>query len=93
MTTLHDWEFSGTGPAVADIAWCEWIVRMHHPTSVASLTAFVDAYGEHPPFAERQRVMVERCRWLEAFSRRRDPHGDSVRVWRQRTRATATWTA
>lgn len=93
VTALLDWEFSGIGPAIGDIAWCEWIVRMHHPTSVASLTAFFDAYGEHPPFVERHRVMVERCQWLETFSRRRHPHGDGARLWQQRTRVTAAWTA
>ena len=65
---------------------------MHHPMSVGPLTAFFDAYGEHPPWDERQRVMVARCSWLEAFTRRWDPHGEGVREWQERARVTAAWT-
>jgi hypothetical protein len=93
VTALLDWEFSGIGPAVGDVAWCEWIVRTHHPGSVGSLTAFFDAYGEQPPWEERQRVMVERCCDLEAFARRWDPDGEGARVWQERARVTAAWTA
>ncbi len=93
ITALLDWEFSGIGPAIGDLAWCEWIVRTHHPASVESLTAFFDAYGKHPPWDERQRVMVERCHQLEAFTRRWDPDGNAVRVWQERVRSTAAWTA
>jgi aminoglycoside phosphotransferase (APT) family kinase protein len=34
-----DWEFAHLGDPVEDLAWCEWIVRMHHPEHV-------DAPGE-----------------------------------------------
>jgi aminoglycoside phosphotransferase (APT) family kinase protein len=92
VTALLDWEFSGTGAAIGDLAWCEWIVRMHHPASVASLTAFFDAYGEPPPWEDRQSFMVERCLHLESFARRWDPDGEGVRVWQERARTTAAWT-
>jgi aminoglycoside phosphotransferase (APT) family kinase protein len=45
IVAIVDWKFSGVGQAITDIAWCEWIVRMHHPHSVAQLPAFFDAYG------------------------------------------------
>jgi aminoglycoside phosphotransferase (APT) family kinase protein len=91
VTALLDWEFSGIGAAIEDIAWCEWIVRMHHPDAVGALPAFFDAYRSTPPWELRKRVMLSRCRWLEAFCRRWDPHGDGVRQWQARAVATASW--
>jgi Ser/Thr protein kinase RdoA (MazF antagonist) len=91
VTALLDWEFCGVGPAIGDIAWCEWIVRMHHPNSTGSLTAFFDGYGERPTWDERRRAMVARCRSLEAFARRWDPEGDGVRAWQERARTTDAW--
>jgi aminoglycoside phosphotransferase (APT) family kinase protein len=40
VTALLDWEFSGIGEAIDDIAWCEWIVRVHHPDAVSAMPAF-----------------------------------------------------
>jgi aminoglycoside phosphotransferase (APT) family kinase protein len=48
VTALLDWELSGTGQAIADLAWCERIVRMHHPAAVDCLPAFFGAYGARP---------------------------------------------
>jgi hypothetical protein len=93
VTALLDWEFCDVAPAIGDIAWCEWIVRMHHPSSTRSLAAFFDAYGQQPRWDERQRAMVDRCHWLEAFAQRWDPGGGGALAWRQRARATAAWTA
>lgn len=92
VTALLDWEFSRVGPAIDDIAWCEWIVRMHHPHAVDSLAAFFDGYGERPEWEERQRAMVTRCRALETFTRRWNPEGAGVRAWSERAEIAATWT-
>lgn len=92
VTALLDWEFSGVGLAIEDVAWCEWIVRIHHPSAVESLAAFFDAYGQRPSWQQRQRAMIDRCLWLEAFAQRWDADGDGVRVWQQRARVTAAWT-
>jgi aminoglycoside phosphotransferase (APT) family kinase protein len=91
VTALLDWEFCGVGAAISDIAWCEWIVRMHHPTAKDSLFAFFEAYGERPSWKQRQLAMIDRCHWLEAFARRWVPDGAGVRQWRQRTSETAAW--
>ena len=32
-----DWELAHTDDPVADLAWCEWIIRMHHPGAVDQL--------------------------------------------------------
>lgn len=92
ITAVLDWEFSGVGTAIADVAWCEWIVRTHHPQAVASLASFFDAYGERPPWAERRAAMLERCVELTRFCERGDPAGAGVTLWRERSRVTAAWT-
>jgi aminoglycoside phosphotransferase len=91
VTALLDWEWSGVGEAVVDIAWCEWIVRMHHPAAVGELPAFFDTYGVRPPWPSRQQAMLDRCRWLEGLCRRANAE-DGVRLWQDRRRVTAGWT-
>ncbi len=90
-TAVLDWEFSGIGDPVTDIAWCEWIVRMHHPDVVNELPVFFDAYGSTPPWTLRKDTMIRRCRWLTDFTHRWDPHGDAVAAWRERTRTVEGW--
>ncbi|MFC6705201.1 phosphotransferase family protein [Flexivirga alba] len=91
VAAVLDWEFSGVGEAIMDIAWCEWIVRMHHPAAVAELSAFFAAYGAKPPWRLRQNAMARRCRWLEDFTNRWDPNGSAVALWQQRTRTVESW--
>ena len=91
VRAVLDWEFSRVGPAITDIAWCEWIVRMHHMNAVRKLSVFFDAYGTRPTWAERKAEMLRRCAWLEGFSRRWDPNGQGVATWQQRTKAVASW--
>lgn len=86
-----DWEFSTTGRAITDLAWCEWVIRMHHPEVIPDLIAFFDAYGSRPPWSVRHTEMIRRCRWLEDFTRRWDPTGPGVTVWQQRTRVVQGW--
>lgn len=31
ITAVLDWEWAHAGDPVEDLAWCEWILRMHHP--------------------------------------------------------------
>jgi tRNA A-37 threonylcarbamoyl transferase component Bud32 len=61
VRALVDWEWCHIGPAVEDLAWCEWIVRSHHPESARSVEVFYDAYGERPAWEIRHAVMVGRC--------------------------------
>lgn len=91
VAAVLDWEFSGAGPAITDIAWCEWIVRMHHPDAVAMLPAFFDAYGTRPTWKERQAEMLRRCGSLKSFAQRWDRAGPAVAVWQERATAVASW--
>ncbi|MFF0741647.1 phosphotransferase family protein [Streptomyces sp. NPDC004111] len=67
VTALLDWEWAHAGDPVEDLAWCEWIVRTHHPESVGALEEFFHAYGHRPDWETRHRAMVERCRELVDF--------------------------
>jgi hypothetical protein len=49
VTAVVDWEFAHYGEPVEDLAWCEWIVRMHHPVS-------------EPPCPASSRRTTDRCR-------------------------------
>jgi len=92
VTGIVDWEWAHAGTAVEDLAWCEWIVRMHHPDQVAALDGFFDGYGDRPAWADRQRAMTDRCRDMLALCQRWEPGGPAVARWRDRLRITASWT-
>jgi aminoglycoside phosphotransferase len=92
VTAVLDWEFAHLGDPVEDLAWCEWIVRMHHPEHVRSLGHFFTAYGGPvPAWPARRAAMLDRCAWLREFCHRRDPNGPGVRQWEERAEITAGW--
>ncbi|GAA2757165.1 phosphotransferase [Actinopolymorpha rutila] len=92
VTAVLDWEFAHLGSAVEDLAWCEWIVRTHHPDRTPLLGAFFGAYGgPMPDWPVRRAVMLARCHALEAFCTRWEPGGEGARQWARRAAATAAW--
>ncbi|NEE00021.1 phosphotransferase family protein [Phytoactinopolyspora halotolerans] len=91
VTAVLDWEWVHGGDAVEDAAWCEWIVRMHHPAHVDALDEFFQAYGTRPAWSRRQDAMVERCRELLQMCHRWDADGAGVQLWRQRLERTTAW--
>jgi Phosphotransferase enzyme family len=92
VLVVVDWERAHAGDLVEDLAWCEWIIRMHHPAHVSDLGAFFDAYGRCPAWPTRQRAMIAQCRALLAFCERWQPGGPSVHLWQQRLKITESWT-
>jgi tRNA A-37 threonylcarbamoyl transferase component Bud32 len=94
-TAVLDWEFAAIPRTddVVDLAWCEWIVRMHHPEHAGALDALFIHYGTRPPWRHRHRVMLDRCRELLDLAHRRDPDGPAERSWRRRIEITAGWRA
>jgi tRNA A-37 threonylcarbamoyl transferase component Bud32 len=93
VRAVLDWEFSTCGRVdpVADLAWCEWIVRMHHPSRTSAIPALYAAYGAEFPWHERQAAMVGRCEELIAFTHEWEPGGPGEAQWRARLGVTAGW--
>ncbi len=92
VTGLLDWEWAHAGDPVEDLAWCEWIMRTHHPGDTGSLGQLFAGYGDRPPWAARQQAMVARCRELLGFCQRWQRDADSVLVWERRVAAAGSWT-
>jgi hypothetical protein len=93
VTAVLDWEFSSSehGEPVADLAWCEWIVRMHHPTETAAIPLLYSAHGTSFPWRDRQAAMVGRCAELVEFTHEWEPDGPAEALWHERLRVTAAW--
>ena len=89
-TAVLDWEWSRRGAAVADLAWCEWIIRMHHPESVGALSALFAGYGSRPPWTQRQRAAADKCREMLALVRPAGATGADR--WRRFLALTESWT-
>jgi aminoglycoside phosphotransferase (APT) family kinase protein len=92
VAAVLDWEWAHAGNSVEDLAWCEWIVRMHHPGDVSLLGFFFDAYGGAiPRWPDRQQVMVGRCRFMLELCHRQEPGGPAETQWARRLAVTAAW--
>lgn len=92
ITAVLDWEWAHAGHPVEDIAWCEWIIRMHHPRVAGQLGVFFDAYGGAiPSWQARQAAMLGRCRSLLEHSHQRQPGGSGETQWAHRLAVTGTW--
>lgn len=90
VAAVLDWEWSGVDGPILDLAWCEWIVRMHHSDDMPALAGFFEAYGHTPSWPERQHAMIGHCRRLLDYSRPWNPEG--VAIWEQRLRTTEDFT-
>jgi aminoglycoside phosphotransferase len=91
ITAVLDWERAHVGARIEDVAWCEWIVRMHHPHNAGALNAFFDGYGYRPDWSARQQAMITQCQQLLDLCTRWQPGGDSARLWKQRLAITQSW--
>jgi Ser/Thr protein kinase RdoA (MazF antagonist) len=89
VSGLVDWEYAHRGDAVEDLAWAEWIVRMHHPVAIDALEALFAGYGARPPWSLRQAAMVVQC---ERFRERCEGDVDAVTKWRTHLETTERWT-
>lgn len=90
VVLLADWEWSTVGGLITDLAWAEFILRMHHPEHVGCLRALFDGYGERPPWAQRQAAMADRAASLEAWVRSWKG-AEAASSWNYRSRCIAQW--
>ena len=92
ISAILDWEWAHPGAPVEDLAWCEWIIRMHHPGEAGLLGAFFDAYGGAiPSWPDRHAFMLDRCRALRDLCHRQEPGGAAETQWRHRAAVTGAW--
>jgi hypothetical protein len=59
VSAVLDWEFAHEGDPVEDLAWAEWIVRMHHAEAVGAPVALFAGYGSRQPWGLRQDMMLQ----------------------------------
>ncbi|WP_205650231.1 phosphotransferase family protein [Actinoplanes solisilvae] len=85
VTGLLDWEWAHPGDPIEDLAWCEWIVRRHHPGAARALDELFTGYGVRPSWARRQEAMVAKCEWFVQRSVAR-------RAWQDHLALTLSWT-
>lgn len=90
VTAVLDWEFARLGDPVDDLAWAEWIVRMHHAGAAASLGHLFQGWGEQPEWERRQAAMLAAChRFRDRAERLRDR--PAAALWAVRAGITAGW--
>lgn len=90
VAAVVDWEWAHFGEKLEDLAWCEWIVRIHHPECVDALPHLYHGYGAvTPPWSRRRAAMLAKCRAFQAHAARRQD--GSAAAWQRRTAITASW--
>lgn len=90
IVLLADWEWSTVGNPITDLAWAEFIVRMHHPEHQRCLPALFDGYGARPPWRERQAAMAQRAAALETWVRTYRG-AQAASMWDRRSRSIQQW--
>jgi aminoglycoside phosphotransferase len=91
IRALLDWEFAHVGRSIEDLAWAEWIVRMHHPRNTDDLPELFRAAPLVPRWNDRHEAMVTRCRELLRTAERAGSP-DGISLWQQQLRLTEGWT-
>ena len=90
VVAVLDWEFAHHGDPVEDLAWTEWIVRLHHANSARHLPALFEGYGRRPAWPLRHTTMQNRCAHFRRVCLHR---GDqtAAEMWRSREQLTRSW--
>lgn len=90
-TAIVDWEWAHAGDPVEDLAWCEWIIRMHHPDAGDYLRELFDAYGERPSWPKRRDAMLARCHEMLELFRPEGAAATGTQRWRRNVEITSQW--
>jgi aminoglycoside phosphotransferase (APT) family kinase protein len=85
-----DWEMTHIGFPIEDVAWAEWIIRMHHPDAQNDLPELFTASGLSFNWSERQDWMVRQCRRHLDYCEESGLKA-GVAEWRRRLDATEKW--
>ena len=91
VTGVLDWESAHIGSPIEDLAWTEWIVRMHHPESIDALDTLFEAAQQRPPWARRQAAMLQQIEDVIGYCESAGMD-HSAADWRERRKRTQSWT-
>ena len=69
VTGVLDWEFARRGDPVEDLAWAEWIVRMHHAGAATSLGHLFQGWGERAGMGSSPRSDARRLQQVPRSGR------------------------
>ncbi len=92
VTGLVDWEWAHPGDPIEDLAWCEWIIRMHHPGCAGALGHLFAGYRSRPPWPARQAAAAARCDQLATMLHAGPDAEARARHWQHRAEVTRSWT-
>jgi len=90
VTAVVDWESAHVGEAVEDLAWAEWIVRMHHPELAAGLPILFESAGLALPWPDRKAWMVRQCQAILDYCESAGMTA-SAEHWRSQLSRAAGW--
>jgi aminoglycoside phosphotransferase len=91
VTAVLDWEWAHAGDRLDDLAWTEFIVRMHHPAQVPALDAFYAGYGSRPAWPAVRHAILCRCQTLLQLCERSEPGGTGATTWAERIEIARSW--
>lgn len=77
---LVDWEWAHFGDRFEDIAWAEWIIRMHYDANPQMITSLYRGFGIVPPWNKRHELMVHKCEHILDFAKR-DANAQAISMW------------
>jgi aminoglycoside phosphotransferase (APT) family kinase protein len=89
VTGVVDWESAHVGDPVEDLAWAEWLIRMHHPEVVDALDALFVGAQQRPSWTVRHEAMLRHVRQVLVYCEAARQPSD----WRQRLELTERWSA
>jgi aminoglycoside phosphotransferase (APT) family kinase protein len=92
VTAVLDWEWSQAGDPIEDLAWTEFIMRLHDPADVSALDDFYAGYGTRAPWPRVQQTILRRCESLLELCQSWRPDGPYARAWAERIEIARSWT-
>lgn len=90
VSGVLDWELAHIGSPIEDLAWAEWIVRMHHPKALGDLPDLFIASGLFFSWSDRQAAMVRQCHSYIAYCEASEMKEAGVQ-WKRRLSKTEHW--
>jgi len=92
VIAVLDWEWAHAGDPLEDLAWCEFVIRLHHPADAWALAGFYESYGSRPAWPDLHDAIIERCDSMLELCKRWEPDGAGVANWTERLAIVRTWT-